>query len=60
MQKIKELIHAREKILFERFLFNKLYVNTFCILRHPHNKKLRSPGKDLYWFQYYLLGNLKY
>jgi len=25
------------------------------LLRHPHNPRMRSPAKDLYWFQYYLL-----
>lgn len=39
---------------------NKSLVNIFCIFRHPHDKELRSPGKDLYWFQYYLLGNTKF
>jgi len=25
------------------------------LLRHPHNARMRSPAKDLYWFQYFLL-----
>eukprot|EP00088_Acartia_fossae_P000321 TRINITY_DN10124_c0_g1_i3.p1 TRINITY_DN10124_c0_g1~~TRINITY_DN10124_c0_g1_i3.p1 ORF type:complete len:524 (-),score=91.72 TRINITY_DN10124_c0_g1_i3:413-1984(-) len=25
------------------------------LLRHPHNPRMRSPAKELYWFQYYLL-----